>query len=184
MTNNKKSVFIIPLSILLAVVCIFVSITQVLSFSIFGHQNETEERNCIISERLEEVLKSSSDEISIPVMIWFRNYSRPKIQNELLDLFGYSDLEWKKNIAEKSSLAEIREYKKEKAKVASSIYSVDNAKIVTNHLSKFNISYISRYSPVVIASSTKQEIYYLASKTDVVITKATKSKFVQAQLMK
>ena len=118
--------------------------------------------NDIISERLDKALSSAKDDDIFYVMLWFFNNSKKEIQSRISEEIGKSELEWKMSLSEKTTLDEIHDFKKSKARIASEIYKRNNDKIAESELKGEEIDYISRYSPVILAHLSKNKIQSIA----------------------
>ncbi len=116
----------------------------------------------VISGRLEEAMKDAAENTTFYVMLWFKNYSKSEISSRMTNKHGMSEEEWKIQLSDKTSLDEIRKYKTLKAQISSEVYTRNNNDIAKKYFNSEEISYISRYSPVVLAHLCKEKILKIA----------------------
>jgi hypothetical protein len=126
------------------------------------HKDVTNEVIPIISERLQAELEIAHDNDLFPVIVWFIDDSSYQIEVQLEDIVGYSKYEWKTDIIKQSSIDQIHSYKLLKAEVATEHYNLINQGYIDCYLSDSKISFISKYSPIVIAEINKSTVKKLA----------------------
>ena len=122
----------------------------------------------IISNRLQETIDKSDNQVFIPVVVFFLDNSHEIIQFRIKEKCGLSEFEWKETISKDSASSEIHEFKKIKSELSSEVYSENNRLYVEQCLGDSEVVFLSKYSPMVVANMRANEIKCLAL-SDVVL---------------
>lgn len=119
----------------------------------------------IISDRLSKELDKHSSE-KIDVNIWFKDSSQYEISKLITEKLGMTEAEWKLSVSDDTPIEEIHAFKKMKAEISSKVYTKNNTALAKKHLASEEITYISKYSPSVLATLSANKIRSIATKSN------------------